>query len=371
MQYDLSFKYLAIMKGDQYVAFPTDQEVMGCQLTAGAFCELNTAMFPTLNLVSCEFALYKKAHEQVIKTCKVKTSPLIRDQAVSLEPNYWVVITQKPRILHINCLQMTTYLQVKYPTDIIHLQDGCEAVSATLVLPGHSRLVKENDFLVKSHSVKFKLQYTEIQDFNLVKQIIPTRLSPEQLKAIGNNIQEPQVSSITKLQGQLKHINTNYPYSMPLYLKMILTCISTILLIAGLLLGFKCYKHGCSMTELVPLFAKHKPNSNEGTLDCPQYISEQYRSAWRQSYQPRSSVVIQEMEMQPMLRQTTTRTTTSRLTPAIEAPDQVSEAPILQETVPATPESVAKALEHSVGLNFEKYYKKKKNRRTGQQHNLQ
>ena len=138
VQYDLSFQYLAITKGEQYIAFPTEQEVMGCQLTAGAFCELNTAMFPTLNLASCEFTLYKRAHEQVIKTCRVKTSPLLGDRAMTLELNYWVVITQTPTILHINCLKATTYLQVKYPRDIVHLQDGCEAASATLVLPGHS-----------------------------------------------------------------------------------------------------------------------------------------------------------------------------------------------------------------------------------------
>ena len=172
---------------------------MGCQLTAGAFCELNTAMFPTVNLASCEFALYKKAHEQVIQTCRVKTSPLIGDLAFSLEPNYWVVISRKPIILHINCLRMATYLQVKYPIDIVHLQDGCEAASATLVLPGHSRLVKEDNFLVESHSVKLTLKYKEIQDFSLVKQIIPTQLSSEQLAAIGNSIPEPKVSSITKL----------------------------------------------------------------------------------------------------------------------------------------------------------------------------
>ena len=46
VQYDLSFKYLAITTGDQYVAFPQEEEIMGCQLTAGAFCELNTPYFP-------------------------------------------------------------------------------------------------------------------------------------------------------------------------------------------------------------------------------------------------------------------------------------------------------------------------------------
>ena len=46
VQYDLTFKYLAITTGAQYVAFPQEEEIMGCQLTGGAFCELNTALFP-------------------------------------------------------------------------------------------------------------------------------------------------------------------------------------------------------------------------------------------------------------------------------------------------------------------------------------
>ena len=58
-----------------------------------------------------------------------------------------------------------SYEKVQHPIDKIHLEDGCEATSATLVLPGHSRLIKEDNYLARTHSVKFKLQYTEIQDF--------------------------------------------------------------------------------------------------------------------------------------------------------------------------------------------------------------
>ena len=82
---------------------------MGCQLTGGAFCELNTALFPTIGLTSCEFAFYQKDHEWIIEACIVRTTPFISDQALSLEPNFWVVITQKPIVLHINCLQHTSY----------------------------------------------------------------------------------------------------------------------------------------------------------------------------------------------------------------------------------------------------------------------
>ena len=69
VQYDLTVKYLAITTGDQYVAFPQEEEIMGCQLTGGAFCELNIALFPTIGLTSCEFALYQKDHEWIIEAC--------------------------------------------------------------------------------------------------------------------------------------------------------------------------------------------------------------------------------------------------------------------------------------------------------------
>ena len=95
VQYDLTHNYLAITNGDQYIAFPLDEEIMGCQLTAGAFCKLNTAMFPTIGLTSCEFALYQRNHEQIHTACRVRTTPFRNDYAISLEPNYWLIVNKK------------------------------------------------------------------------------------------------------------------------------------------------------------------------------------------------------------------------------------------------------------------------------------
>ena len=183
VQYDLTFKYLAITTGDQYVAFPQEEEIMGCQLTAGAFCELNTTLFPTIGLTSCKFALYQKDHEQIIEACRVRTTPFISDQALSLKPNFWVVITQKPIVLHINCLQHTSYQKVKQPIDIVHLDDGCEATSVTLVLPGHSRLIKEDNYLAKNSFSP--IQIDNIQKFKIsdyLSQIFPPQLTPKELE---------------------------------------------------------------------------------------------------------------------------------------------------------------------------------------------
>ena len=163
--------------------------------------------------------------------------------------------------------------------DIIHLEDGCEATSATLVLPEHSRLIKEDNYLAQTHSVKFKLQYTEIQDFWLLKQIFPCQLSPKELEKIGNSIPEPQSSSITKLQGQLKFINTKYPHSMPLYLKIVIACSSTAIIIIVIYVIYRYHKYGCTKGLLKPLcHKKHKQlmkTSNLGTTPAPsEFISD-------------------------------------------------------------------------------------------------
>ena len=154
---------------------------------------------------------------------------------------------------------------------------------------------------------------------------------------------------------------------MPFYLKIIITCISTILLVVGLLFGYKVYKHGCSLNALVPSSAKrsHTPKLGKSP-DLSQYISEWYPPSWRQLQRPWSSVVIQEMEMQG-----SSRDAAPGLPPAIEAPNQADESLHPSGTIPATPELVAQALEDRANLNFEKYYKKKKNRQVRQLHNLQ
>ena len=359
VQYDLTFKYLVITTGAQYVAFPQEEEIMGCQLTGGAFCELNTALFPTIGLTSCEFALYQKDHERIIEACRVRTTPFISDQALSLEPNFWVVITQKPIVLHINCLQHTSYQKVQHPIDIIHLEDGCEATSATLVLPGHSCLIKEDNYLVRTHSVRFKLQYTEIQDFQLLKQIFPHQLSPEELEKIRNSIPEPQSSSITKLQGQLKFINTKYPHSMPLYLKITIACSSTAIVIIVIYVTCRYCKYGCTKGLLKPLCHKKRrqlmKTSNLGTAPAPsEFISDANNLTWRPRHPHRSSVVIQEMELQPMVPPVPT----VHGAPAIKAAD-TNEGLLQKDVVRATPDNVAKALESAVGLNFDWYYEKK------------
>ena len=199
--------------------------------------------------------------------------------------------------------------------------------SASLVLPGHSHLVKEDNYLKRTHSVAFTLKYTTLQDFSLIKQIMPRQLTPKELENIGKSIPEPQTGSIIKLQGQLQRINTKYPYVMPMYLKIVIACIGTVLLAPRSLLGYRCYKNECTKGKLLPLLGKRSQKSlfKHSIPASKEYFSDTSGSPWQRTmYHPtRSSVVIQEMELQPMVPARDTRLSSSTQ-PVIQAPEETS-----------------------------------------------
>ena len=95
--------------------------------------------------------------------------------------------------------------------------------------------------------------------------------------------------------------------------------------------------------------------SNLGTTPASsEFISDANKLTWQTRHPPRSSVVIQEMELQPMVPPVPT----VHGTPAIKAAD-MNERLLRKDAVRATLDNVAKALESAVGLNFDRYYKKK------------
>ena len=193
---------------------------------------------------------------------------------------------------------------------------------------------------------------------------MPRQLTPQELEKIGESIPEPQTSSITELRGQFQQINTKYPEGMPMYLKIIIACSGTIFLILGSALGYRYYKKGCTINKLLPLFNRRakRPHFGQNTSVSKEYFSDTCNSPWQHMlYHPRSSVVIQEMELQPMTPDKDTRPP-SNIRPAIQLLEEPKTSQLnhpLQELTEATPESVAKALETTAGLDFNWYYKKK------------
>ena len=93
---------------------------------------------------------------------------------------------------------------------------------------------------------------------------------------------------------------------MPLYLKIVIACSSTAIIIIVIYVIYRYCKYGCTKGLLKSLcHKKHKQlmkTSNLGTTPAPsEFISDENKLAWWPRHPPRSSVVIQDMELQPMV----------------------------------------------------------------------
>ena len=306
----------------------------------------------------CQIALYHKKMDQMLKLCKVETSPY-RDDTLSLCPNYWYVITRQPTVLHINCLKSSLYKPLRFPVDLVCLENDCEGISTTLTLPGHSRLIKEdNSILAANHAKTFTLNYTQIRDFHFIQQILPHHLTNSELAVIDKSIPDVKHHSIPVMKQKLHNIITDYPYVLPEYLKILLTGLGMVLVIVIMIVIFICKKRGCTILSTGFLKSKCAPYiANTPSKDI---ISEPRLQQWRPtSGSSRTPCQIKEIELEPML-------TCS----ALPVPSEKGKSVALNVTmshcsqlmmlpVPATLEMVAMALEKTTNLDFNQFFKKK------------
>ena len=95
IEYELNYNYIGISKDKMYVTYPSYEEVLGCQISAGSFCEINSAIFTSHKSQSCEYLLFKQSTAKIKQFCKISTLDFLQDNAMALTQNMWVVITTK------------------------------------------------------------------------------------------------------------------------------------------------------------------------------------------------------------------------------------------------------------------------------------
>ena len=145
MRHKLDHQYLAVSADKLYVTFPTAEEIFSCRMSIGSFCEINNAIYPTSAIRSCEYALFMEQSALVKQICKVDFVNFTRDQALSLDSQFWVILTVQPTTMQVNCLTKTYYVELQHPLDIIFLEESCEASTVSMLLPSRTVLSKEVD----------------------------------------------------------------------------------------------------------------------------------------------------------------------------------------------------------------------------------
>ena len=162
-----------------------------------------------------------------LQFCSLSVINQTTDQAISLGFYYLAITTMKPK-LQIVCLTFLYYVKFKLPIDIIHVPDACEAY--TFFLPARNSLIKEIGFRKSvNQPSNFDLDYADVSDFTLVRDINIPPLTKDELDRLPTNIPETVEVPVHTLSNKLQEINRNYTYTMPDWLKIMLTITSTII----------------------------------------------------------------------------------------------------------------------------------------------
>ena len=239
MRHKLDHQYLAVSTDKLYVTFPTAEEIFSYRMSIGSFCEINNAIYPTSAIRSCEYALFMEQSASVKQICKVDFVNFTRDQALSLDSQFWAILTVQPTTMQVNCLTKTYYVELQHPLDIIFLEESCEASTVSMLLPSHTVLSKEVDLSqLGVRQDQLKLHYQKIQDFTIIRNTPIEKLTPQQLESKAQYIPEMENISLDKNNTTLAEINKEYPWQMPIWLKISMTIVITIF-VMGIIVG--CY----------------------------------------------------------------------------------------------------------------------------------
>ena len=138
--------------------------------------------------------------------------------------------------MQVSCLTKTYYVKLQHPLDIIFLEESCEASTVSMLLPSRTVLSKEVDSSQLGIRLdQLKLHYQKIQDFTIISNTPIEKLTPQQLESKASYIPEMENISLDKFNTTMTEINKEYPWQMPVWLKIILTIGITIFIIGAMI----------------------------------------------------------------------------------------------------------------------------------------
>ena len=89
----------------------------------------------------------------------------------------------EPPKWHVVCLTSSYYIKLKLPINIIHIHDVCEAYTNMFFLPARNSLSKEiGSRKSDNQPSNFDLDYTDVYDFTLVRDINIPPITKNQLE---------------------------------------------------------------------------------------------------------------------------------------------------------------------------------------------
>ena len=122
--FEIDNLYIALRSDGNYFTLPYNDDVVTCQISAGHFCNLNTALYPTTSTTECIYHLLVNNNEKIEKHCTISIRKYMHDTAINLESNTWVLAVLEPTKLHVTCLAYSYQIDVKTSFKLVELSGG-------------------------------------------------------------------------------------------------------------------------------------------------------------------------------------------------------------------------------------------------------
>ena len=149
-QYELEGPYLVTMMDDMFISLPNALDVKLCLVNNGHLCMFDQASYPVDNMNWCIYALFINDIHRIKKNCVLKSLNWTTNLAYSLDVYLWAISALASEKLQIRCVMETHVITIHPPLQIVDVGSGCEAYSASIYIPGKSKLTATMQSVTRS-----------------------------------------------------------------------------------------------------------------------------------------------------------------------------------------------------------------------------
>ena len=249
--YLLEGDYFAIGKHRVYAALPNERSIQVCLESDLAICMIGQALYPTMHITWCIYALFVEDEARVQRDCKYEVKPFLDNRAQSLGRYMWAISSIQQEQLQIRCLKETQVIQITPPLQVVYIGNGCEGYSPSMYILAKSELSDTEEIESrKEYFLKFNYVYQPDELVGVWWQFRSKLMTIEEAKNFIEKVEPLGTMDYSILNRQLEKIDNKYPWSLPVPPMALVVGIGFVLtLLGGIVFAIKLYRVGITVRE--------------------------------------------------------------------------------------------------------------------------
>ena len=216
-RYHLEGEYLAVGKHGLYVAIPDARDIHLCLASQGGLCVMNQALHPVETIEWCIYVLFIQDEDRIKKHCIMDFKDRKANLAESLGGYMWAVSSLVGEKIQIRCLTETHVQEIRPPLQVIHVGNGCEGYSPSIMIPARSELTSQYQIAERTtYFPEFNEQYESVYNIGPWALLPFDEMPKEMLEKVIKRLPELPPMTYEHLNKRIKLIDQKYPFSVPI-----------------------------------------------------------------------------------------------------------------------------------------------------------